>query len=403
MAPNTAARASKKRKTAEPAAAPAKIAAPVVEDSSDAESADEEETTGDVAATPTVGDEPTPESDNEDDEDKYASGTDSELEDEDDEYPVDDESDSEADSDIDDILRAQGGTLKKRKRNDADAFALSMGKILGSHLTTAARRDPVLVRAKQMQIGQDEAKLEAKARRVIKEEKRKEKEKGRVRELIPKDDDQAAKKAMEKERALKSIARSGVARLYNAIRAAQVKGEEAQNDAKKEGIVGMANRDAKGLCLWTVQRRAVLTVCSHRDVKTGILGADPGRRKEVDERAVHNFKYLFWRIVQVSRIVRVDMRSAPGTDHDYFHDVKSGMNFGIFAGRDVVVPPYFSVTAPFPIALNFLAMSNLDCAAEAEVNQPCPLALRTPLQQQLSNSTSSPLLVSTVLYLQYKL
>ena len=247
MAPNTSARASKKRKTAEPSA-PSKTTKPA--DSSDADSSSDEATTTGDAPIPETPSSPTTAAadaaDSDNDEDKYASGTDSELEDEDDEYPLSG-SDSEADSDIDDILRAQGGVTKKRKRNDADAFATSMGKILSSHLTTNARKDPVLVRAKQMQTGQDEAKLEAKARRVLKEEKRKEKERGRVRELVPKDDDQKAKKAMEKERALKSIARSGVARLYNAIRAAQVKGEEAHSAAQKEGIVGMANREAKGM------------------------------------------------------------------------------------------------------------------------------------------------------------
>jgi len=124
-------------------------------------------------------------------------------------------------------------------------FSSSMAKILGSHLTTAARKDPVLVRAKKGVEQADEGKLEAKAKRALKEELRIEKEKGRVRELVPKDDDQAAKKALEKERMLKGIARSGVAKLYNAVRAAQIKAEEASKDAKNEGIIGMGNREAK--------------------------------------------------------------------------------------------------------------------------------------------------------------
>ncbi|TGZ81104.1 Rrp15p-domain-containing protein [Ascodesmis nigricans] len=182
-----------------------------------------------------------PADDESDDDDKYASAES--------DSGADDEEDSGAESDdsISSLLAAQSeATLsKKRKRHDPDVFATSMSKILSSHLTTGARKDPVLVRAKQMGAGLEEAKLEAKARRIQKEERRKEKEKGRVRELIPKDDDAAAARALAKERLLKGVARSGVARLYNAIRAAQVKAEEATKTAKKEGMVGIKNREEK--------------------------------------------------------------------------------------------------------------------------------------------------------------
>jgi len=182
-----------------------------------------------------------------DEDDKYASAESSEDGDSTaDQSPAPSEdSAAESDDSISSLVAAQQPNKKKRKRNDPDVFSSSMAKILGSHLTTAARKDPVLVRAKKGVEQADEGKLEAKAKRALKEELRIEKEKGRVRELVPKDDDQAAKKALEKERMLKGIARSGVAKLYNAVRAAQVKAEEASKDAKNEGIIGMGNREAK--------------------------------------------------------------------------------------------------------------------------------------------------------------
>ncbi|KAI5854383.1 Rrp15p-domain-containing protein [Tricharina praecox] len=189
---------------------------------------------------------------NDDDSDKYASAEsssedefDEDEDEEGDEFSLDG-SGSDSDDSISSLVASQNlQTKKKRKRNDPLAFSTSMSKILGSHLTTAARKDPVLVRAKQTADHVDEGKIEAKARRVLKDEIRKEKEKGRVRDLVPRDDDEAAGKALEKEKVLRSIARSGVAKLYNAVRAAQIKGEEAAKGVRKEGIVGMDNREAK--------------------------------------------------------------------------------------------------------------------------------------------------------------
>ncbi|RPB07692.1 Rrp15p-domain-containing protein [Morchella conica CCBAS932] len=156
------------------------------------------------------------------------------------------EEEDEDEDDIDDILAAQNAaTGKKRKRNDPAVFADAMSKILSSHLTTTARKDPVLVRAKKFQENIDESKLEAKARRVLRDEKRKELEKGRIKEVVPKDDDEAARKALEHERKLRKTAQRGVVKLFNAVRAAQIKAEEAQKQVKQKGVVGMTNREEK--------------------------------------------------------------------------------------------------------------------------------------------------------------
>lgn len=234
MAPTP--RAQKKRKT-DSASAAASAAAPAPEDK-------EPETGGGVAPPTDKTD------DDDDDDDKYASAEPSSG-DEGDEDEYSESSGDDSDDSISSLVAAQHEqqkqqNKKKRKRHDPEAFSTSMSKILSSHLTTTARKDPVLVRAKQTADHVDDGKLEAKARRAMKEELRKEREKGRIRDLVPKGDDAAAGQALERERMLKRIARSGVARLYNAVRAAQIKGEEAAKGVQKEGLVGMGNREAKG-------------------------------------------------------------------------------------------------------------------------------------------------------------
>ena len=154
---------------------------------------------------------------------------------------------SDADDSLDDILNQSGpGPSKKRKRNDPKAFALSMNKILGSHLTTKSRSDPVLVRSKAKAQVVDENKLEAKARRVLAAQKRLELEKGRVRDVLPKGNGGEASRVLEKEKALRKIAQRGVVKLFNAVRAAQVQQEEAQAEVRKKGFVGLGNREQKG-------------------------------------------------------------------------------------------------------------------------------------------------------------
>lgn len=122
-----------------------------------------------------------------------------------------DELEDEDEDDIDDILAAQNAINgKKRKRNDPAAFSETMSKILSSHLTTKARKDPVLVRAKKFQENIDDSKLEAKARRALKEEKRRELDKGRVKDVVPKTDDEAARKTLEHEKKLRKTAQRGL-------------------------------------------------------------------------------------------------------------------------------------------------------------------------------------------------
>ncbi|KAJ6256656.1 hypothetical protein Dda_8521 [Drechslerella dactyloides] len=153
-----------------------------------------------------------------------------------------------ASDDSDDSLASDSDSLpastKKRKRTDPSAFATSMSKILSSHLTATARKDPVLVRAKHAAAHIDDSKLEARARRLLTAEKRAALDRGRVRDVVPRDDatGEEVKNVLEREKALRKIAQRGVIKLFNAVRAAQVKGEEAARENKVKGTLGMDTR-----------------------------------------------------------------------------------------------------------------------------------------------------------------
>ena len=153
----------------------------------------------------------------------------------------DDGSESEAST------NAEGRKLKKR--NDPEAFANSMSKILASKLTASKRADPVLSRSKQASTATkelNEARLEARARHKLREEKREALDRGRVRDVLGLETaDTSTADILETEKKLKKTAQRGVVKLFNAVRAAQVKGEEAAKQQQKDGTVGMQKREEK--------------------------------------------------------------------------------------------------------------------------------------------------------------
>lgn len=154
---------------------------------------------------------------------------------------------------------SQPRSSKKRKRNDPDAFATSMSKILGSKLSTSKRADPVLARSKTALAASQElsnSRLEAKAKRKLREEKKAELDKGRVRDVLGLDsaaasaeggvaDGKTVGEIAELEKRLRKTAQRGVVKLFNAVRAAQVKAEEAAREARKQGVVGVGRREQK--------------------------------------------------------------------------------------------------------------------------------------------------------------
>lgn len=54
-----------------------------------------------------------------------------------------------------------------------------------------------------------------------------------------------AQQILEQERRLRKTAQRGVVKLFNAVRAAQVKGEEAAREARVKGLVGAKRREER--------------------------------------------------------------------------------------------------------------------------------------------------------------
>ena len=177
--------------------------------------------------------------------------------------PDSEASSTDGDSDDEDHPR------HKSKRNDPAAFATSLSKILSTKLSTSRRADPVLARSAEAQQASRQivdSALEAKARRRIREAKRLAMEKGRVRDVliagsgntkqlniitgeVEEVEDEGARETtaqiLETERRLRKVAQRGVVKLFNAVRAAQVKAGEAERTARTEGVVGVKRREEK--------------------------------------------------------------------------------------------------------------------------------------------------------------
>lgn len=181
---------------------------------------------------------------------------DDDQEEENDEFDIDaaaDDSDAEDDEEDDDTL--SGSKKPKSKRNDPGAFATSLSKILSTKLPTTRRADPVLSRSvdahKAAQAITDTA-LEQKAKKQLRVQKLAALEKGRVRNVLVATRNEATGEleastgqVMEKERQLRKVAQRGVVKLFNAVRAAQVRGVEAEREARKDGFVGVSSRKDK--------------------------------------------------------------------------------------------------------------------------------------------------------------
>jgi hypothetical protein len=179
-------------------------------------------------------------------------------EEDDSEDELDDGAHSDADSfdlEADDDDSAATATRAKSKRNDPTAFATSLQKILGTKLATSRRSDPLLSRsAEAQQASRDlvDSALEAKARRQMRQQKLAALEKGRVRDVLVATRNEATgevetstSEILETERRLRKTAQRGVVKLFNAVRQAQVKGQEAEQQSRKDGFVGVKGREEK--------------------------------------------------------------------------------------------------------------------------------------------------------------
>jgi hypothetical protein len=174
-----------------------------------------------------------------------------------DEEEEEEEDEDEEDSDMDqDGSDADTNDRKsKSKRNDPSAFATSLSKILSTKLSTSKRADPVLARsaaAHEASKAAVDSALEAKAKKLIRDEKRRALEKGRVKDVLIASTNETTGEAetstgeiLETERRLRKVAQRGVVKLFNAVRAAQVKAVEAEKDSRKTGVIGMSQREEK--------------------------------------------------------------------------------------------------------------------------------------------------------------
>ena len=187
------------------------------------------------------------ESQEEEGEEAEDDDTGAEIEDDDEETePTDDTSEDDEISQLGNESKPEG---KKRKAEDPEAFANSISNILRSKLTTSQRADPVLARNKEALKASKEitdARLEARAKSKLREEKKAALEKGRVKDVLGlQSTDTSTAGIMEEEKRLKKTAQRGVVKLFNAVRAAQIKGEEAAKDARKGGVVGINSRQER--------------------------------------------------------------------------------------------------------------------------------------------------------------
>ena len=180
-------------------------------------------------------------------DEKDSSNDEDEDEHDDDDDEDHDASESEEDGNLSDSSQTNTGGKRRAipKRNDPTAFSTSISKILSTKLPSSARADPVLSRSKYAaQLSSEFAneKLDKQARAKMRAEKKEELDRGRVRDVAGIERGLSGIVA-EDEKRLRKMAQRGVVKLFNAVRAAQVRGEEAAKDERKKGTVGMGERE----------------------------------------------------------------------------------------------------------------------------------------------------------------
>lgn len=154
---------------------------------------------------------------------------------------------SQGGDDEDDTKSSVSSTRREThtsKRHDPAAFSSSISKILSTKLPQSTRKDPVLSRSRDAAAYSSELaneRLEKRAMDKLKAEKRQELERGRIKDVLGLGSGRAGETA-EEEKRLRKIAQRGVVKLFNAVRAAQVKAEEARKEERKKGTVGLDQR-----------------------------------------------------------------------------------------------------------------------------------------------------------------
>ncbi|EXJ92250.1 hypothetical protein A1O3_00800 [Capronia epimyces CBS 606.96] len=156
------------------------------------------------------------------------------------------------------------------KRNDPAAFSTSISKILSTKLSQSARKDPVLSRSRdaaETSASLANERLEHKAKAKLRSERKEDLERGRIKDVLGLNSGRAGEIA-EEEKRLRKVAQRGVIKLFNAVRAAQVKAEQAAKEERKKGTVGMANREEK---VNEMSKQGFLDLIGGKKVKTDAM------------------------------------------------------------------------------------------------------------------------------------
>lgn len=209
----------------------------------DSDAEDDEKAKPAQKKTKTLGQNQKPKAAKKEKEEKEAEDSDADSDHNDD--GDDDESDYSDTSDEGDDGDGASNQRYVPKRNDPSAFSTSISKILSTKLPTSARADPVLSRSKNAQQTTTEfadEKLDRQARAKLRAEKKEELDRGRIRDVMGIERGQSGPVA-EEEKRLRKIAQRGVVKLFNAVRAAQVRGEEAAKQERKKGTIGISERE----------------------------------------------------------------------------------------------------------------------------------------------------------------
>ncbi|KTW32387.1 uncharacterized protein T551_00477 [Pneumocystis jirovecii RU7] len=153
-------------------------------------------------------------------------------------------------SDTDSSISVDMVENEKKKNDDQSTisdnsvkFASALSKIISSTVDSFDKNDPVLSYSKiDMAKKIEEKSIENKAKMLISIEKKKEKEKGRIKDIIPIDDNEA-RKALEYEKSLRKIAQKGVINLFNTIQAVQTKAKKVSKEMKKKKLMSTQKRE----------------------------------------------------------------------------------------------------------------------------------------------------------------
>ena len=158
-----------------------------------------------------------------------------------------DDDDDDEDGTVDGETGVRANHKPASKRNDPEAFSTSIHKILSTKLSQSARKDPVLSRSREAAQASSKVadeRLENRAKAKLRAERKEALERGRITDVLGFESGKAGEIAAD-ERRLRKIAQRGVTRMFNAVRAAQVKAEQTAKEERKKGTVGFANREEK--------------------------------------------------------------------------------------------------------------------------------------------------------------